>query len=246
MNATPPPEPAGTPQDNAEAALPERVLATPQLTRFYHWGVRDYGEILALQERLRDARREDATPDVWLAGEHETVITLGVRADETRDVITRGPNGTPVYAIDRGGQATLHNPGQLVIYPIVKTQQGLLAQARLSRTLLATVRNWVRDRYGVELTIPRGRPGLFHGERKVASIGVSIRRRVSMHGIAINLCNDLTPWHMIIACGEPQTRPITLSEILGRRIEPAGMLGEIEEWLRREWKYEAVERVDKP
>jgi lipoyl(octanoyl) transferase len=141
---------------------------------------------------------------------------------------------------------TVHVPGQLVLYPIVKTRPGLVAQGRLARTLLTTVRDWLRDLSGVRLEIPKGRPGLFWGERKVAAIGLSIRQRVSMHGIAINLCNDLDPWRAIVACGEPGTLPATLTEAAGRPFAPEDLLAAMPDWLRRAWGYDAVQVVDAP
>lgn len=237
------PHPESVSQNETDVGyIRERILADAARARIYPWGVRDYGSVLRIQEYLRQGRREDAVADTWLAGEHETVITQGVRATET-DVVV--PGDFPIFQIDRGGQTTLHNPGQLVIYPILKVQGGLLAQARLSRTLLLTVRDWLGERYGIELAIPPKRPGLFHGERKVAAIGVSIHGRVSMHGIAINLCNDLTPWQRIVPCGEPTTRPENLSNLIGQIITPAELIDALPQWLEHAWGYESVERIER-
>lgn len=217
-----------------------RILAAPGLARLVDWGRADYGSILQLQERLRVARREDAIPDTWLAGEHLPVITQGVRG-RPDDLVAAAD--IPVFTVDRGGMTTLHNPGQLVIYPIVRVQPGLMAQARLSRTLLTTVRDWLAETTGVNLTIHRGRPGLFLGERKIAAIGISIHGYVSMHGIAINLCNDLSPWRAIVPCGEPSTLPMTLSEAAGRTWTPHDLLATMPAWLPRAWGYDTVEPV---
>jgi lipoyl(octanoyl) transferase len=218
----------------------ERILTDLSTARVYHWGLRDYHQILELQERLRLDRQEDRIPDTWLVGEHTTVITQGVRG-QREDLLTH--EEYPIYQIDRGGMTTLHNPGQLVIYPIVKTRGGALTQARMASMLLATVRDWLTELAGVELTIEKGRPGLYHGEHKVAAIGISIHRRVTMHGIAINLCNDLTPWRTIVPCGEPQTQPITLTEVVERLIEPADLILILPIWLRRSWGYDQVQVV---
>lgn len=218
-----------------------RVLAEPGVARLAPWGVLEYGAVLAMQERLRAQRQADSIGDVWLAGEHPTVITQGVRG-AAADLVQ--PGALPTFTIDRGGQTTLHNPGQLVIYPIVRTQGGVLAQARVSRALLATVAAWLKALGGVALEIPRGRPGLFLEGRKVAALGISIHGRVTMHGIAINLCNDLSPWQSIVPCGEPETRPATLSEVTGRRYEPAELVARLPDFLRDYWGYEAVESAD--
>jgi lipoate-protein ligase B len=222
-----------------------RILADPSRARLHAWGVRDYGEVLTLQEALRVRRREDAIVDTWLAGEHPTVITQGVRGTGG-DLTFAEPAAAPfpVFKIDRGGMTTLHNPGQLVIYAIVKTLPGLLAQGRMSHTLLTTVRDWLVGLSGVALESHKGRPGLFVGERKAAAIGISVRGRVSMHGIAVNLCNDLSPWRAIVPCGEPTTRPVTLSELAGRRFTPDELIAALPEWLKSAWGYDAVERTE--
>jgi lipoate-protein ligase B len=216
----------------------ERVLDARGRARLHPWGVRPYGEVLALQERLRDERRGGGIPDTWLAGEHQAVITQGVRG-EAGDVLAAG--ALPVFQIDRGGMTTLHNPGQLVIYPILKTQGSTLAQAKVSRLLLTAARDWLAALTGAELVIHKGRPGLFWSLRKVAAIGISVHGRVTMHGIAINLCNDLSPWRAIVPCGEPSTRPITLSEVIGRKIEPVELIEKMPEWLTTVWGYGEVE-----
>jgi lipoate-protein ligase B len=133
--------------------------------------------------------------------------------------------GVDVVWVDRGGQTTLHSPGQMILYPIVKLGGGSLAGPRMTHALLEGLRAWLIATHGVEAEIPRGRPGLFIGDRKLMSIGISVRGGVSMHGIAMNLCNDPALWDRIVACGEPGTRPVTLSELLGRRIEPKAQGG---------------------
>ncbi|MEN6625463.1 MAG: lipoyl(octanoyl) transferase LipB [Candidatus Sumerlaeia bacterium] len=222
------------PEDAKELRIAEKILAEPGCARLIDWGLREYGEVLAMQEKLREERRAGSIPDTWLAGEHPTVITQGVRGNSA-DVATYAT--IPVHTIDRGGMTTLHNPGQLVIYPIVRTREGLLAQARLSRALLEASAELIEAVSGVRPEIERGRPGLFVGGRKLAAIGISIRGRVSMHGIAINLCNDLAPWRWIVPCGEPSTRPVTLSEVAGRKFEPAEMAALLPGWLKTSWGY---------
>lgn len=219
-----------------------KILADPAAARLIDWGLRDYADVLAMQEQFRDERRADRIPDTWLAGEHPTVITQGVRGREA-DLAISPSAGIPIHRIDRGGMTTLHNPGQLVIYPIVKTHEGLLAQARLARALLENTADLIEKVSGVRAQIERGRPGLFVGGRKLAAIGISIRGRVSMHGIAINLCNDLAPWRWIIPCGEPSTRPITLSELIGKKIEPAEWIPLLPDWLKSNWGYQNVIQV---
>src|SRR5262245_29841612 len=104
----------------SEAPSPEiirtRLLANPAVARVHGWGLSEYGAILTMQEALREQRRADVIPDTWLAGEHPAVITQGVRGIEADLVHVN--HGLPIFQIDRGGMTTLHNPGQLVLYPI--------------------------------------------------------------------------------------------------------------------------------
>ena len=225
-------------------AASRATLADPARAGFFHWGLRPYDQILAMQEALREERRAGRIPDVWLAGEHHAVITSGVRG-RAGDLVGGG-DPIPVFSIDRGGMTTLHNPGQLVIYPIVRTGRGVLAQARLARALLAATRDWIESLSGVRAAIERGRPGLYVDGRKLAAIGISIRGGVSMHGIAVNLCNDLAPWSRIIPCGEPGTRPVTLTELTGRRVEPAQWAPLIPRWLTSAWGYGRVGPMEAP
>ncbi len=224
-------------------ALTEKILADAGTARFIDWGLRDYGEVLAMQEQFREQRRAGQIPDTWLAGEHPPSSRRACAAARPTSRSTRA-SPFPFNRIDRGGMTTLHNPGQLVIYPIVKTHEGLLAQARLARALLEATADLVEQLSGVRAAIERGRPGLYVKGRKLAAIGISIRGRVSMHGIAINLCNDLAPWQWIIPCGEPSTRPVTLSELAGKRIEPKDWIARLPAWLQSHWGYRQIELRD--
>lgn len=219
------------------------LLADRSRATFVPFGTRDYGEILALQERLRDLRAAGAAPDAWLFGEHPTVLTQGVRAGEG-DVAAAGPLAeAPRFRVDRGGMTTLHSPGQLILYPIVALAEGSLGAGAFARALLAFMRGWIRDRWGVEAETPPGRPGLFVGGRKLLSVGVSARRGTTMHGVALNVRNDLSLWSGIVACGEPGTRPTSIAELLGeeRAGSPADAAHSIREAIRADWGYETME-----
>lgn len=221
--------PSGHLEDTSEAML-------------HFFGVGLYDEILQLQEKLRLLRASNEIPDTWLVGEHPAVITQGVRGVDEDLRMDSGAGGIPIYHIDRGGMTTLHSPGQLIIYPIVKVKGGSLAAGRLARELLRTVQVWLRDEFGVEAApLPR-QPGLFVEGKKLLNIGISVRGGVSMHGVAMNLCNDLSLWRWIVACGEPTTRPVSLSDLIGRRIEPADQTESIERWLKKTWQYGRVVR----
>lgn len=229
---------------NQSCAAAKELLENTERARLMHFGIGEYGTILKTQERLRAAREQGEVVDTWMIGEHPTVITQGVRGIDDDVKLDSAIDEIPIYHIDRGGMTTLHSPGQLIVYPIVKVRGGSLAAGRLARALLMTMQAWLRSEFGVEAApLPR-QPGLFVEGRKLLSIGISVRRGISMHGIAMNLCSDLSLWKWIVACGEPTTSPISLSELLGRKVEPKDQVDSLREWLVQQWGYGRVDLQD--
>ncbi len=219
----------------------QQILDSPGKAAFYDWGMGDYGRILRLQEELRTSRENNEIDDIWIAGQHPAVITQGVRGGPA-DLV--GNHDIQVFEIDRGGQTTIHNPGQVVIYPIIRTRHELTAQARIPRMLLTGVQSWIEGKTGIRPEIFKGRPGLFWNHRKVAAVGISIHRGITMHGIAINICNDLGPWINIVPCGEPDTFPVTLNEAARIKYHPVDFLEDIPFWLMNFWGYQTVKVMD--
>jgi lipoyl(octanoyl) transferase len=114
------------------------------------------------------------------------------------DELTR--RGIDVVEIRRGGGATAHNPGQLVCYPIVHLQRLVLGVTEYVRTLEAIGIDLLA-RAGVAAERREGYPGLWVGQKKIASIGVRVSRFVTYHGMAINVCNDLAIFEAMVPCG---------------------------------------------
>ncbi len=161
-------------------------------------GIVSYEVALALQERLVELRWRDVIGDTLLLLEHPHVFTLGRGAQES-DLLSV-PSSVPVYRVSRGGQATYHGPGQLVGYPIIKLEER-------SRDVHAYLRSLEEaiicslQRYGIAGVRRKGFTGVWVGERKIAFIGVGIRRWVTMHGFAVNVCPDLSYFRAIVPCG---------------------------------------------
>ncbi len=158
-----------------------------------------YAEAVALQERLRDARQDDAIPDTLLLLEHPPVYTRGRRstpADLPRGEQWYRAQGIDVQDSDRGGQVTYHGPGQLVGYPIVRVESVREYVATLEQAMVAALRD-----EGVEATVPDGLTGVWAGGAKIGSIGVHVSRHVTTHGFAVNVDNDLEPFQWVAACG---------------------------------------------
>jgi lipoyl(octanoyl) transferase len=169
-----------------------------------HLGRVDYREAVALQERLRERVQTGELPDLLLLLEHPPVYTTGRRSEPGELPAT---NAIEVVETDRGGKLTYHGPGQLVGYPImhvpnvrafVETMEAALVTALTEAGVAAHVRE------GREYT------GVWVEDRKIASIGIHVARRVSMHGFAVNVDNDLAPFGDVVACGLPDVRMTSL------------------------------------
>ncbi len=166
-------------------------------------GLCEFRETLDLQKNLWQQRYDKEIPNTVLIVEHPPVITLGARQSANRlleEEATLAARGIEVVPIRRGGGATAHNPGQLVLYPILE-----LASLGLS------VNEYIREleQIGIELlgelqvaaSRNKGFPGLWVMPRKIASIGVRVSKGVTYHGMAINILNDLSIFSAMVPCG---------------------------------------------
>jgi lipoate-protein ligase B len=177
-------------------------------------GLRDYEESLALQRRLVARRQAGALPDLLLLVEHPDVITVG-RRQGARDHARSA--GVPVVEIERGGDVTYHGPGQLVAYPIIALDEAERDLHRYLRALEEALLG-VLDELGLHGRRNPGYTGAWIGERKVASIGVAVRRWVTLHGLALNVCTALERFFAIQPCGLPAAVMTSLERELGRAI----------------------------
>jgi len=159
-----------------------------------------YAEALALQESIVAEKIADSTrPDELLLLEHEPVYTIGRTPDRSS---LRDPAALPhpLVTISRGGQATYHGPGQLVGYPILD----LTTRGRDLHRYLRELEEFlvgVCMHFGVAAQRREGLTGVWTEKGKLASIGVGVRRWVSLHGFALNVCGDLAPFAEITPCG---------------------------------------------
>jgi len=161
-------------------------------------GCVDYDQAVLWQERLV-ARRLAGGPDALLLLEHPPVYTLGRSAD-ARHLGHAAPGDVPVRRVSRGGQVTYHGPGQLIGYPVV----ALGAQGRdvhrylraLEEVLIGTI-----GTFGIAAERRPGFTGVWVRGRKIASIGIAVRRWVAWHGFALNVGRDLGGFDAITPCG---------------------------------------------
>ncbi len=170
----------------------ERKLAVLEL------GTVDYDRALKLQTALVEVRARDDIHDTLLLLEHPHVYTLGRGADEK--FILSAPVEVPIRRVSRGGQVTYHGPGQLVGYPILKLDGKRRDIARYLR-MLETAMIDALARCGVSAGRREGFTGVWVGARKIASIGVGIRRWITYHGFALNVATDLSFFNSVVPCG---------------------------------------------
>jgi len=178
-----------------------------------HLGTVEYREAAALQERLRERVIAGELPALLLLLEHPPVYTLG-RRSEPGDLPFGADfwraRGIDVVETPRGGKLTYHGPGQLVGYPIMPARDipafvGAMEDAIVAALAEEGVEARGRDREGPQFT------GVWVEDRKIASIGVHISRGVSSHGFAVNVDNDVEPFHQVTACGLPGVRMTSIA-----------------------------------
>jgi lipoyl(octanoyl) transferase len=186
----------------------------------------DYLEAWDLQRELHERVAAAEEPDTVLLLEHPPVFTVGRRtAPELRPV---DPGGAPVIDVDRGGLITFHGPGQLVGYPIVRLPDHVKVVdyvRRLEEALIGVCRD-----FGVTAARVPGRSGVWlkaddrGPERKVAAIGIRVRRQVAMHGFSFNCDVDLSWYDRFVPCGIDDAGVTSLSRELGRDVTVAEVL----------------------
>jgi len=177
----------------------------PEVLDYCDLGIREYAQAMKIQEHLVEKRKCGHIHDTLLLVEHHPVYTLGRHASETN--ILAPPDQLrewriPVIRTTRGGQVTYHGPGQLVGYPILD----LAAMRRGIEWYVGSLETVV-IRTLAEFGIHGGRDprnrGVWVAGKKIAAIGVRVTRGITMHGFALNVCMDLTPYDGIIPCGIP-------------------------------------------
>lgn len=157
----------------------------------------DYGECLELQRRIL-ADVQAGGDEHILVVEHDAVATLG-RRGEPSEVFDPS---LPVYTIERGGKATLHGPGQLVVYPIVHLGEGNRDVRAWVRHLEAFIKDLLAH-WGIAAHTKPEFPGVWTDatDKKIASIGIAVQKWVSFHGIAVNVTLDPAQFQRIDPCG---------------------------------------------
>lgn len=191
-------------------------------------GRMSFPDALALQEQLVANKRADhSLGDELLLLEHDPVYTIG-RTPNQSSLLGAAHLPHPLFPINRGGQATYHGPGQLIGYPIIDLRrcgQDLHRYLRWLEDLLVETLAEV----GITATTRTGLTGVWVDNRKIASIGVGVRHWITMHGFALNVCGDLSPFDQIVPCGIANVTMTSIEKETGEAHTAATVASRVEQ-----------------
>lgn len=179
-----------------------------------------------LQSRIHRERVTDARPDTVLILEHLPVYTLGRStkpSDWGGDPAPLRARGAEIHQVNRGGSATYHGPGQVIVYPVLRLTQYARGVKPYVRHLEEVIIRCLQQR-GIEGQRREKTPGVWvtaPHEAKIASVGIRVERGVTMHGIALNVQMDLSPFDPITPCGLSNCRVTSMAEVHGRPVSVA-------------------------
>lgn len=159
-------------------------------------GLQEYEPLWRTMQRFTEERGEETADELWFT-EHPPVFTLGLNASREHLL---APGEIPVIQIDRGGQVTYHGPGQLMIYPLIDLKRGKLGVRDLVTALEQSIVDMAAD-MNIDAAARADAPGVYVDGRKLASVGLRVRRGASYHGMALNIDVDLEPFSRINPCG---------------------------------------------
>jgi lipoyl(octanoyl) transferase len=177
----------------------------------------EFAKALELQEAIVQRKRDNSSfPDELLLLEHEPVYTIG-RTPNRSSLLGASHLPHPLFGTNRGGQATYHGPGQLIGYPIVDLRRCGQDLHKYLRWLEQTIIDLLSE-FEISARPRGGLTGVWVGERKIASIGVGVRHWITMHGFALNVCGDLTPFDKIVPCGIQNVTMTSMEREAGKSI----------------------------
>ena len=176
----------------------------------------EFTSALAFQEEIVAKKREDrSSADELLLLEHEPVYTIG-RTPDKSSLLGAAHLPHPLFSINRGGQATYHGPGQLIGYPIIDLRRCGQDLHRYLRWIEQLLIELLAD-YGIAASRRESLTGVWVENRKIASIGVGVRHWITMHGFALNVRGDLSPFNHIVPCGINKVAMTSIEKETGKK-----------------------------
>ncbi len=191
----------------------ETHAVKPEPTFWTYLGQRPYAEVWELQEEHRKAILQKKAPGHLFLVEHPPTITFG-RAEKGENLLlspeSAAERGVDIVETSRGGQITYHGLGQLVAYPVFNIRRcgGVRCFVHgLEECMLRCL-----EHFGIHGNRKEGFPGAWTGPRKIGSIGIHVRKNVSIHGLALNVCTHLADFAFITPCGLPGVRMTSMEQ----------------------------------
>jgi lipoyl(octanoyl) transferase len=181
-----------------------------------------YKDAWDLQLRLHADRVADERPDTLIFCEHDPVLTMGKSGKGQNLLVSQDElrrRGVEYFEVERGGDLTYHGPGQLVAYPIFKLPRLREVQAfvrKMERAIIQTLAT-----FGIAAEQRADHAGAFVRSAKIASIGAAVRAGVTYHGLALDVCTDLSYFQLINPCGMPGVSVTSIAREVGREVSVA-------------------------
>lgn len=191
--------------------MPEGVITKQRSIVFQDLGILEYNRALTLQNETRTKKIADPDlPDQLFFVQHPSVFTFGKNGGRENLVVSDeflSDRGVALVQTDRGGNVTYHGPGQGVLYPVVDLENARIGVADFIHGLEEVMIKTVSSN-GIEASRDSRNHGVWVGPAKIGSVGLSIKKGISIHGLALNIETDLTPFSWINPCGMKNV-PIT-------------------------------------
>ncbi len=186
--------------------FPQNIASKSLTVR--HFGIEPYKPVWRAMQSFTHNRTQQTKDEIWLL-QHQPVFTQG-QAGKAEHVLT--PGDIPVVQVDRGGQVTYHGPGQLVAYIFIDLARNKLGIRDLV-TALETVLIATLAEFGVLAHARADAPGVYVGDRKIASLGLKVNREKSYHGLSLNVLGNMEPFRRINPCGYSGLEMVKLEEL---------------------------------
>jgi len=177
-----------------------------------HLGIQPYQQVWEAMHAFVAERRPDTPDELWVL-QHEPVFTQG-QAGKPEHILDA--HGIPVVQSDRGGQVTYHGPGQLVVYFLIDIKRRHYGIRTLVDIIETAIVRLLAD-YGIQGELRTGAPGVYVEGKKIAALGLRIRRGSSLHGLSLNIDMDLEPFTYINPCGYAGLEACSLADLLPAR-----------------------------
>lgn len=208
-------------------------------------GLTDFNEVWKLQKEILEYKQKNKSEDIIITNSHHHVYTLGRAGDKNHLLLNDEElkkNGIAYYEIDRGGDLTYHGPGQLVVYPVFDLNNYYLDSHRFLRDLEEVVILTLKE-YGIEAGREEEFTGVWVGEEKICAIGIKLSRWITMHGLALNVNNDLSYFDKIIPCGIFHKGVTGMKKLLGKEIDMKELTGIMLGKFKTVFKIEDIENI---